>query len=191
VDKEYSITIDGEAVTFEFKDSLIHAEGGAVGNIDAIITTKPPLPQNLLLDELHIKVPGTDEYLYIYGFGVVENSLKATFNSSGHVDVNKLPESVEVYWGGNGEQYIGEMCCQLYSETIEHDLADELEETVDEPEALNENDAIGSNKTNEEEKKDKKLASEEEATENKKPLAVVISIILILMVFFIIYLVTN
>ncbi len=66
MDKEYSITIDGEAVSFEFKDSLIHTEGGSAGNIDAIITTTPPVPQNRLLDELHIKIPGTDEYLYIY-----------------------------------------------------------------------------------------------------------------------------
>lgn len=128
MDKEYSVTIAGEAVTFEFKDSLIHCEGEAAGNIDAIITTKPPLPQNLLLDELHIKIPETNELLYIYGFGAVENSLKVTFNSSIHVDKKNLPESVEVYWGANGEQYIGEMCCQQYSENREHDLADDLEE---------------------------------------------------------------
>ena len=128
MNKEYSISIDGEPVTFEFKDSLIHAEGDHAGNIDAIITTKPPLPQNLLLDELHIKIPDTNEFLYIYGFGVVENSIKATFNSSSLVDKQKLPETVGVYWGANGEQFIGEMCCQRYSETAEHDLSDELEE---------------------------------------------------------------
>ncbi len=126
MNKEYSITIDGKEVTFEFKDSLIHAEGDAAGNIDAIITTTPPLPQNLLLDELHIKVPGTDEYLYIYGYGAVENSLKATFNSSAIVDKQKLPEKVEIYWGANGEQYIGEMNCQPYSEKIESELSDEI-----------------------------------------------------------------
>lgn len=130
MDKEYSVTIDGEAVTFEFKDSLIHCEGESVGNIDAIITTKPPLPQNLLLDELHIKIPETNELLYIYGFGAVENSLKVTFNSSIHVDKRNLPESVEVYWGSNGDQYIGEMCCRRYSENREHELADELEEAA-------------------------------------------------------------
>lgn len=126
MNKEYSIAIDGKNVTFEFKDSLIHAEGDAAGNIDAIITTKPPLPQNLLLDELHIKVPGTDEYLYIYGYGAVENSLKATFNSSAIVDKQKLPEKVEIYWGANGEQFIGEMNCQPYSEKIESELTDEI-----------------------------------------------------------------
>ena len=126
MNKEYSITIDGKDVTFEFKDSLIHAEGDAAGNIDAIITTTPPLPQNLLLDELHIKIPGTDEYLYIYGYGAVENSLKATFNSSAIVDKQKLPEKVEIYWGANGEQYIGEMNCQPYSEKIESELTDEI-----------------------------------------------------------------
>ena len=126
MDKEYSVTIDGQAVTFEFKDSLIHAEGNHAGNIDAIITTKPPLPQNLLLEELHIKVPGTDEYLYIYGYGVVENSLKATFNSSKIVDKQKLPEKVDVYWGPNGEQFIGEMNCIPYSEKVEHKLDDEV-----------------------------------------------------------------
>ena len=126
MNKEYSITIDGKEVTFEFKDSLIHAEGNAAGNIDAIITTTPPLPQNLLLDELHIKVPGTEEYLYIYGYGAVENSLKATFNSSVIVDKQKLPEKVEIYWGASGEQYIGEMNCQPYSEKIESELSDEI-----------------------------------------------------------------
>jgi hypothetical protein len=136
MDKEYSITIDGEAVTFEFKDSLIHAEGEHTGNIDAIITTKPPLPQNLLLDELHIKVPGTDEYLYIYGYGAVENSLKATFNSSVLVDTEKLPEMVEVYWGANGDKFIGEMCCQPYSETAESELSEEIED-IDTPDESN------------------------------------------------------
>jgi hypothetical protein len=126
MDKEYSITIDGETVTFEFKDSLIHTEGKSAGNIDAIITTTPSIPQNRLLDELHIKIPGTDEYLYIYGYGAVEYSLKATFNSSNLVDIEKLPEMVEIYWGENGEQFIGEMCCQLYSEKVEHDLSDEI-----------------------------------------------------------------
>lgn len=126
MDREYSININGDAVTFEFKDSLIHAEGNQAGNIDAIITTKPPLPQNLLLDELHIKIPGTDEYLYIYGFGVVENSLKATFNSSKLVDKQNLPEKVEVYWGPSGEQFIGEMNCMPYSEKVEHKLDDEI-----------------------------------------------------------------
>ena len=126
MNKEFSINIDGEAVTFEFKDSLIHAEGNSAGNIDAIITTKPPIPQNLLLDELHIKIPGSDEYLYIYGYGAVENSLKATFNSSSLVDKKKLPEKVDIYWGSNGEQFIGEMICQPYSEKAEHDLSDEI-----------------------------------------------------------------
>ena len=126
MDKEYSIEIDGKPVTFEFKDSLIHAEGNHAGDIDAIITTKPPLPQNLLLDELHIKVPGINEFLYIYGYGVVENSLKATFNSSKLVDKKNLPEKVEVYWGPNGEQLIGEMNCMPYSKKIEHDLDDEV-----------------------------------------------------------------
>ena len=126
MNKEYTIAIDGKNVTFEFKDSLIHAEGDAAGNIDAIITTTPALPQDLLLDELHIKIPGTDEYLYIYGYGAVENSLKATFNSSAIVDIQKLPEKVEIYWGANGEQFIGEMNCQPYSEKIESELTDEI-----------------------------------------------------------------
>ena len=126
MDKEYSVTINGEAVTFKFKDSLIHAEGNHAGNIDTIITTEPTLPQNLLLDELHIKVPGTNEYLYIYGYGAVENSFKATFNSSKLVDKQKLPEKVDVYWGPNGEQYIGEMNCMPYSEKVEHKLDDEI-----------------------------------------------------------------
>ena len=136
MDKEYSVTIDGETVTFQFKDSLIHAEGESAGNIDAIITTKPPLPQNLLLDELHIKVPGDDEFLYIYGYGVVENSLKATFNSSEHIDTQKLPEMVEVYWGANGEQFIGQMCCQPYTEKAESELSEEIED-IDEPDDSN------------------------------------------------------
>ncbi|GEM_PF-3446688 len=126
MDKEYSITIDGEAVTFEFKDSLIHTEGTSAGNIDAIITTKPSIPQSRLLDELHIKIPGTDEYLYIYGYGAVEYSLKATFNSSSLVDTKNPPEIVGVYWGANGEQFIGDMCCQPYSEKTEHELDDEI-----------------------------------------------------------------
>ena len=130
LNKEYSITIDGQPVTFEFKDSLIHAEGSHAGNIDAIITTRPPLPQNLLLDELHIKIPGTNEYLYIYGYGAVENSLKATFNSSKLVDKQNLPEKVEVYWGSNGEQLIGEMNCMPYSEKAEHELDDEIIEQI-------------------------------------------------------------
>ncbi len=128
MDKEYSITIDGETVTFEFKDSLIHTEGESAGNIDAIITTTPSIPQNRLLDELHIKIPGTDEYLYIYGYGAVEYSLKATFNSSNLVDIEKLPEMVEIYWGANGEQFVGQMCCQPYTEKAEHDLSDEIAE---------------------------------------------------------------
>ena len=126
MNKEYTVTIDGNPVTFEFKDGLIHAEGNHAGNIDAIITTTPPLPQNQILDELHIKVPGTNEYLYIYGFGVVENSLKATFNSSKLVDKQKLPEKVDVYWGPNGELFIGEMNCMPYSEKVEHKLDDEV-----------------------------------------------------------------
>ena len=131
MNKEYSMTIDGQAVTFEFKDGLIHAEGNHAGNIDAIITTKPPVPQNLMLDELHIKIPGTEQYLYIYGFGVVENSLKATFNASKIIDKQNLPEKVDIYWGPNGEQYIGEMNCLPYSEKVEHKLDDEIIEEVD------------------------------------------------------------
>lgn len=140
MEKEYSVTIDGEVVTFQFKDSLIHAEGEHAGNIDAIITTKPPLPQNRLLDELHIKVPGTDEYLYIYGYGAVENSLKATFNSSTLVDIQKLPEVVNVYWGEHGEQFIGEMCCQPFTEEAESKIIlDETEEEGEEQEVSEQN----------------------------------------------------
>ena len=128
--KAYSVVIDGETVTFEFKDSLIHREGEAAGNIDAIITTKPPLPQNLLLDELHIRLPGSDELLYIYGYGVVENSLKATFNLSGLIDMEKLPETVEVYWGASGDLLIGEMRCQQYTEQAESGLSEEINNEV-------------------------------------------------------------
>lgn len=183
MDKEYSVTIDGDAVIFEFKDSLIHCEGDATGNIDAIITTKPPLPQNLLLDELHIKIPGTDELLYIYGFGVVENSLKATFNSSIHVDKNNLPEIVEVYWGANGEQYIGEMCCRRYTENIEHELADEIEETELEEE-LNNNKTPDSNNENANKQSSTPLIT---STKNKSPLKIITIVILIVIVVHFIY----
>lgn len=157
MDKVYSITIDGETVTFEFKDSLIHAEGTSAGKIDAIITTTPLLPQDLLLDKLHIKVPGSDEYLYIYGYGVVENSLKATFNSSSLVDTNNLPEMVETYWGANGEQFIGEMCCQPYSEKAEHELSDEIVES-EEPEQTPGKETCAKEKAAE---KQEKITSEE------------------------------
>ncbi len=183
MDKEYAVTIDGEVVTFEFKDSLIHCEGDATGNIDAIITTKPPLPQNLLLDELHVKIPGTDELLYIYGFGVVENSLKATFNSSIHVDKNNLPESVEVYWGANGEQLIGKMSCRRYSESIEHELTDELEET-DPGEELNKNKAPNSGNENADRQSSTPIIT---TTRNKNPLKIITIVILIVVVMHIIY----
>ncbi len=183
MDKEYSVTVDGEAVTFEFKDSLIHAEGESAGNIDAIITTKPPLPQNLLLDELHIKVPGTDEFLYIYGYGAVENSLKATFNSSDLVDTQKLPEMVEVYWGANGEQFIGEMCCQPYSETAESELSEEMEE-IDEPEESNnipEAEASAKVKVNE---KQKEINSVEKSAPINKMILIGAVIFIIIVVSF-------
>jgi hypothetical protein len=183
MDKEYSVTIDGEAVNFEFKDSLIHAEGEHAGNIDAIITTKPPLPQNLLLDELHIKVPGTDDYLYIYGYGVVENSLKATFNSSALVDTQKLPEMVGVYWGANGEILIGEMSCQPYSETIEHELADELDE-IDESNELHKNNESKSDNSN---RKEKDVVSAIATTNKKNTLKVAVTAILVLIALYIIY----
>ena len=153
MDKEYSISIDGEPITFEFKDSLIHSEGELAGQIDAIITTKPPLPQNLLLDELHIKVPGTNEYLYIYGYGVVENSLKATFNSSDIVDTQKLPDMVEVYWGANGEQFIGEMCCQRYTKIIESEISEKIED-INESEDSNKNQEVDSSVNKIDEKPD-------------------------------------
>ena len=130
--KEYSVTIDGELIHFEFKDSLMHCQGDDAGNIDAIITTKPPLPQNKLLDELYIKVPGNNEYLYIYSYGVVEDSLKVTFNSSKHVDIEQPPESVEVYWGEEDATFIGEMSCLAFSKEVESSIAAEVEE-VDEP----------------------------------------------------------
>jgi hypothetical protein len=177
MDKEYTAVIDGETVVFEFKDSLIHTEGNAIGNIDAIITTKPTQPQNLLLDELHIKIPGTDKYLYIYGYGVVENSLKATFNSSSIVDLNNLPETVEVYWGANGEQLIGEMSCRLYSEEIEAELSEEIEE-VDIPEK----------KSTEKETadiKEEKVAEEKnEKKSNKLPVIIIASITIILLIIY-------
>ena len=179
MNKEYSITIDGKDVTFEFKDSLIHAEGDAAGNIDAIITTTPPLPQNLLLDELHIKVPGTDEYLYIYGYGAVENSLKATFNSSVIVDKQKLPEKVEIYWGANGEQFIGEMNCQPYSEKIESELSDEIiapEESKQTPETE-------TSPKDENEKQDETIAVEKSSSNNTLIMCGVVVLIIVVAAF--------
>jgi len=183
MDKEYSVTIDGEAVTFEFKDSLIHAEGESAGNIDAIITTKPPLPQNLLLDELHIKVPGTDEYIYIYGYGSVENSLKATFNSSDFVNTQKLPEMVEVYWGANGEQFIGQMCCQPYTEKADSELSEEIE-NIDEPAESNQVPEVDAS-TNEEvsEKQEEINLVEKSSSINKMILIGAVIIIFIILSF--------
>ncbi len=185
MDKEYSITIDGEQIAFKFKDSLIHATGEHAGNIDAIITTIPPLPQNLLLDELHIKVPGGDEFLYIYGYGVVENSLKATFNSSDLVDTQNLPEIVEVYWGANGEKLIGEMCCQAYSETAESELSElseEMEE-IDEPEELNNiQEAEASTKEEANEKQNEIDSVEKSSPINK--LFIIGAVILVLLIAF-------
>ena len=183
MNKEYSIAIDGKNVTFEFKDSLIHAEGDAAGNIDAIITTKPPLPQNLLLDELHIKVPGTDEYLYIYGYGAVENSLKATFNSSAIVDKQKLPEKVEIYWGANGEQFIGEMNCQPYSEKIESELAEEIV-APEEPSQNSETETIPKEELNE---KQDETNAVEKSSSNKK-LILIGAVIMIIIVAFLLLL---
>jgi hypothetical protein len=185
MDKEYTAVINGETVVFEFKDSLIHAEGDAVGNIDAIITTTPTQPQNLLLDELHIKVPGTNEFLYIYGYGVVENSLKATFNSSSIVDSKNLPEMVEVYWGANGEQLIGEMSCRRYSEKIEAELSDEIEDSV-----LAKNDQPEKDKVDI--KEEHKLPEEKKVEPDKKliilkpliPWAIIFLILLIIFVSF-------
>jgi len=185
VNTKYSVTIDGEAVTFEFKDSLIHAEGESAGNIDAIITTKPPLPQNLILDELHIKVPGTDEYIYIYGYGAVENSLKATFNSSEFVDTQKLPEMVEVYWGASGEQFIGEMRCKPYSEKAESELSGEIEE-IDEPEESNDIPEVeASPKEEVNEKKEEINSVEKSSSINKMILVGTIILVLFIALFFI------
>jgi hypothetical protein len=189
MNKEYSMAIDGQQVSFEFKDGLVHAEGDHAGNIDAIITTTPPLPQNLLLDELHIKVPDTNEYLYIYGYGVVENSLKATFNAAKVINKQNLPEKVDIYWGPNGEKYIGEMNCMPYSEKVEHDLDDEVTESVE---------PVDSEKTTElaedfkEEIKVEKSANEKVSTENETPknknliiiTAVVIAVIIALALIF-------
>ena len=183
MDKEYSITIDGEAITFVFKDSLIHNEGESAGKIDAIITTKPPLPQNLLLDELHIKVPGTNEFLYIYGYGVVENSLKATFNSSNLVDSQKLPDMVEVYWGANGEQFIGEMCCQRYTEIIESEISEKIED-INESEDSNKFQEVDSSVN----KKDEKPDSVNISKSNNIYIYIAVSAVLIFAVFLIMYL---
>jgi hypothetical protein len=180
MNKEYSIAIDGKNVTFEFKDSLIHVEGDAVGNIDAIITTKPPLPQSLLLDELHIKVPGTNEYLYIYGYGAVENSLKATFNSSAIVDKQKLPEKVEIYWGANGEQFIGEMNCRPYSEKIESELSEEII-APEEPKQTPETETSPEEEVSE--KQDETNAVEKPSS-NKKLILISIAILIIIVASF-------
>ncbi len=183
MDKEYTAEINGETVVFDFKDSLIHAEGNAVGNIDAIITTKPTLPQNLLLDELHIKIPGSHEFLYIYGYGVVENTLKATFNSSSIVDSENLPEAVEVYWGANGEQLIGEMNCRAFSEKVEAELSEELEEESFPEESNTEKDKA----ENKDEKKqtDETIEQTESTSSNNKPIMfIAIFIIIILILYF-------
>jgi hypothetical protein len=184
MDKEYTAVIDGETVVFEFKDSLIHAEGNAIGNIDAIITTTPTLPQDLLLDELHIKIPDKNDFLYIYGYGVVENSLKATFNSSSIVDSQNLPEIVEVYWGANGEQLIGKMNCRLYSEKIEAELSEEIEESVSAEESY----PVKNNEDNREIIKEEKNEQDEQMESNsinKKPIIFgIIFLVIILIVYF-------
>jgi hypothetical protein len=179
MNKQYSINIDGESVTFEFKDSLIHSEGESAGNIDAIITTNPILPQNQLLDELHIKIPGSDEYLYIYGYGVVENSLKATFNSSAIVDAQNLPETVDVYWGAHGEQFIGEMCCQPYSEKTESELSEEIIDAA-EPEVEVDKDIVDETNI----KQEVKETVVENSSANKislRKLSAIVSVILLLL----------
>lgn len=180
MDTTYTTTINGDNVTFEFKDCLIHAEGNHAGNIDAIITTKPPIPQNLLLDELHIKVPGSDEYLYIYGYGAVENSLKATFNSSTIVDKKNLPEKVGVYWGPNGEQFIGDINCQPYSEKVEHDLTDEIVATKV-PEQKEEQNEISTTETSTK----KEVLEKQEKTKPDEVSSSKIKIILIAVILFI------
>ncbi len=183
MNKEYSMTIDGQAVSFEFKDGLIHAEGNHAGNIDAIITTTPPVPQNLMLDELHIKIPGTEQYLYIYGFGVVENSLKATFNASKVLDKQNLPEKVDIYWGPNGEQYIGEMNCLPYSEKVEHKLDDEIIETVDSE--LTTEVATDFKEEKEIKIKNDKPKEEEKASPNTKWIVIAVVTVLIVIIAFV------
>jgi hypothetical protein len=181
MDKEYTAVIDGETVVFEFKDSLIHAEGNAIGNIDAIITTTPILPQDLLLDELHIKIPDNNELLYIYGYGVVENSLKATFNSSSIVDPQNLPEMVEVYWGAKGEQLIGKMNCRRYSEKIEAELSEEIEDSV----SADENQTVKNNEEIRETIKEEKVGQMESKSINKQPIIIgIIFLVIILIAYF-------
>jgi len=186
MNKEYSMTIDGQAVSIEFKDCLIHTDDNHVGNIDAIVTTTPPLPQNLLLDELHIKLPGTDEFLYIYGYGVVENSLKATFNASKLIDKQNLPTTLGFYWGANGEQFIGETVCIPYSEKAEHQLDDEIieevdaENEIDEPKEINKEAPI----EKEEPKTDEKIIS-------KTNWIVITAVILVIIAFILFHLLSK
>ena len=182
MNKDYSVVIDGETVTFEFKDSLIHNEGEHAGNIDAIITTKPPLPQNQLLDELHIKIPGYDELLYIYGYGVVENSLKATFNSSSIINMDNLPETVEVYWGAEGDLLIGEMCCQQFTEEAESELSEEIETNEEEVEDVDSHD---NENTPVNEVKDQAGDTESnDSNINKTAIIVVIAILILIAIVF-------
>ena len=113
-----------------------------------------------------------------------------TFNSSSLVDVKKLPEMVEVYWGANGEQFIGDMCCRAYSEKAESELSDEIEEIAD-----NETEAVEGSKEPEQDNvvsiSEKDVNQDEDKVEqtswNKYIIIGAIALVLIISIFFIFY----
>tara|TARA_B110000116_G_C16732656_1_gene534464 strand:- start:337 stop:849 length:513 start_codon:yes stop_codon:yes gene_type:complete len=100
-----TIQIDGNPVELQFHDCVLFTSGEFGGNIDFQIAFSEPVPDQEVIENLRLRMPGKKKLLDVTSFGDLDGVMEITIFSESElapigqaIADNAVPSEVEVFW---------------------------------------------------------------------------------------------
>ena len=100
-----TIQVEGNQVQAQFNDCVLYTSGEFGGNIDFQITFSEPVPDQEVIENLRLRMPGKKKLLDVTAFGDLDGIMEITIFSKSElapigqpIPESSTPSEVEVFW---------------------------------------------------------------------------------------------
>jgi hypothetical protein len=122
------IAVEGRWILVEFSGCLVYTEGDLSGNLDMASRSSPPVPAEVLINHLRLRVPDHDGFLTAVAWADDDRAKSLTFSladlapidvediSAWERDMASTVTAVEIYWNDSGVQQLATVSCSQVNE---------------------------------------------------------------------------
>lgn len=102
---QVTIQVEGNPVEMQFNDCVLYTSGEFGGNIDFQIAFSEPVPDQEVIENLRLRMPGKKKLLDVTAFGDLDGVMEITIFSKSElapigqpIPESSVPSEVEVFW---------------------------------------------------------------------------------------------